>query len=97
MSYPNITQPTMPVAPTGWVQDAACRDLDPGLFDPVEGTPEAHEACASCPVIAECRAHLIAWPDQAGYGAGMTEVERQTYRRTVGPKNLPTVTQRDAR
>lgn len=92
MSYPDIERPTVPVAPAEWVKDAACRDLDPGLFDPSEGTPEAHEACASCPVIEECLAHLLAWTSQAGYGAGMTEVERRKYRRTLGAKNLPTLT-----
>jgi WhiB family transcriptional regulator, redox-sensing transcriptional regulator len=48
-----------------WRLDAACRDHDPALFDPVEaGETRAHitnrlaialAVCADCPVRAECR------------------------------------------
>lgn len=69
-----------------WMHDRACLYLDPAKFDPPEGTPEARLACQFCPVVEECLSWLISWPDQAGYGAGMSEWDRQRYARTRAGK-----------
>lgn len=61
-------------APGGWRAQAACRDADPALFEPLTSTeqttyrhrPHAHprirEAlsyCAECPVRAQCLAEAV--------------------------------------
>ena len=58
-----------------WMERGVCRDMDRKIFDfPI--LPEAKRACAQCPVQETCLDHLLSWPEQVGYGGGMTEQER---------------------
>lgn len=48
--------------PLGWMEEAACRGLDPELFFPDrDGSKtriaQAKAICAGCPVLFDCRAH----------------------------------------
>ena len=81
----DLDQPDRPLAERSWQADAACRGADPIDFDIPEGTPVSRELCQSCPVVEECLGYLLAWPTQAGYGAGLTETERTALRRKTGP------------
>ncbi len=55
-----------PKAPVGaWAERAACRGMDPALFFPEHNVPipqEAYDACAECPVAAECLDYALTPP-----------------------------------
>lgn len=61
-----------------WLDDAACRDADPGFWDPeVVADPSiAKTICAGCPVIAACAQRAVAVKATHGIWAG---VPRTTY------------------
>ena len=68
-----------------WQMDAACRGVDSEMFFHPEGerggAKEARERvakalCATCPVIAECRAHALKVREPFGVWGGLTESER---------------------
>jgi WhiB family redox-sensing transcriptional regulator len=69
-----------------WMADAACRGMDPALFFPERGedTRPALNACAVCPVTAECLAYATAhaW---SGIWGGTTQRERRTNKRHRRP------------
>lgn len=77
--------------PLDWQARAACRDADPDLFFPETGGPdngtnEALAICATCPVIAQCRAYadrVEARYGQSPHGVwgGSTADERRLARR----------------
>ena len=73
-----------------WLQQAACRGLDPDLFYPDVGgsAMEARAVCTSCPVIRECFDDVMATETQGerhGVIAGMIPKERAAeYRRARG-------------
>ena len=65
-----------------WHDDAACRDV-PDLMAPAEGEPEdtdtARRICDACPVLADCRAWVLALSqefDPSGIVAGLTPQQR---------------------
>jgi len=79
-----MTTHLIPNLPGEWRFQGPCGE-DPELFHPKEGaaeqTAEAKAACAACPVIAECRAHVLALPyAEVGVWGGMTEMERRMER-----------------
>jgi WhiB family redox-sensing transcriptional regulator len=67
-----------------WRKDGNCVGMDRDLFfpDSANVAPEAVEACASCPVLAECREWAIHHEDH-GYWAGMSERARRKLRRVL--------------
>ncbi len=82
-------------ADLAWRNQAACIGHEPADFYPVsanptaDGNPEraaalrALAACARCTVRAECLADAVARNDKYGIQGGMTEGERETYRRNM--------------
>jgi hypothetical protein len=64
----------------GWMDDAACTQVDPELFFPTEEdlwrpTRDAKKICASCPVRDLCLADTPAW-DRWSIRGGITARER---------------------
>jgi hypothetical protein len=50
--------PEIVLAVQEWRSDAACRDVDVGIFFPEQGGPayaQARAICSRCPVIESCR------------------------------------------
>lgn len=85
--------PKFDFVPMPWVQHAACRGMDPNLFQPDVGQPatEAKEVCNGrkatkrtpglppCPVRAECLNMAVAMNERGIWG-GTTERERRAIR-----------------
>ncbi|MDO4888140.1 MAG: WhiB family transcriptional regulator [Actinomycetaceae bacterium] len=81
----------MTTATTTWAQNASCAQADPDMFFPVDLNQHTYApalaVCASCPVIAECRAYADAFEGktrpQSLYGVwgGETPNGRYTRRR----------------
>jgi len=63
--------------------DAACRHLDPHLFDPAPtdhaNIAKARRVCASCPVRLDCLALALLAPHVQGIWGGLTEAERAAH------------------
>ncbi len=82
-----ITRLPGPVADRwDWQLDGACRRVGPETFFHPEGERgsarqlrdnAAKEVCASCPVMAQCRAHALAVREPYGVWGGLTEDERE--------------------
>ena len=69
-----------------WQLDGACRRVDPSVFFHPEGErgparrnrdAAAKAVCATCPVVAQCRAHALQVREPYGVWGGMTEDERE--------------------
>lgn len=63
-----------------WVEQAACRGVDPGLFFPGRGgdlnTPR--RLCAGCPVAADCLDYALSGPwGYDGIWGGTTSRQRR--------------------
>ncbi|MGH9264658.1 MAG: WhiB family transcriptional regulator [Acidimicrobiales bacterium] len=69
--------------PDDWRQDAACRDLDTGLFFPEteEEAAQALAVCAACPVREACLEFALITRQDDGVWGGMTETDRKRLRR----------------
>jgi WhiB family redox-sensing transcriptional regulator len=83
-----------------WQYQGACRDLDPEAFFHPDGErgPRRHNrenaakaVCASCPVIAACRAHALAVQEPYGIWGGLSEDDRTAIleRQGVTPLTIP--------
>jgi len=68
-----------------WQYEGACRSLPTEMFFHPDGERgprrrareiAAKAVCASCPVIAQCRAHALAAQEPYGIWGGLTEDER---------------------
>ena len=68
-----------------WQMRGACRGMDSALFFHPEGErgparsgreAQAKQICASCPVLAQCRAHALAVHEPYGVWGGLSESER---------------------
>lgn len=61
-----------------WVDDAACRGLDPTIFYPAseDDAGPAKAVCAQCPVAESCLEHAIVHRERNGVWGGATERER---------------------
>ncbi len=76
-----------PKAPVGeWAERAACRRIDISLFfakdDSGPISPEAYNACAECPVRAECLDYAFTPPiERWGLWGGMGPQARREYLR----------------
>lgn len=67
-----------------WMDDALCREVDPELFHPTHEYNFGHKAkevCRQCKAQSECLSWAIANPDMQGVLGGMTERERNEYRK----------------
>ncbi len=71
-----------------WQLDAACRSTGSDIFFHPEGERgparrnrdlAAKTVCASCPVVAQCRAHALGVREPYGVWGGMSEAEREEY------------------
>ena len=83
-----------------WQYQGACRDLDPEMFFHPDGERgprrrnrenAAKAVCASCPVIAACRAHALAVQEPYGIWGGLSEDDRTAIleRQGVTPLTIP--------
>jgi WhiB family redox-sensing transcriptional regulator len=83
-----------------WQYKGACRDLDPEAFFHPDGERgprrrnremAAKAVCASCPVIAACRAHALAVQEPYGIWGGLSEDDRAVIleRQGVTPLTIP--------
>ena len=83
-----------------WQYNGACRDLDPEAFFHPDGERgprrrnrenAAKAVCASCPVIAACRAHALAVQEPYGIWGGLSEDDRAVIleRQGVTPLTIP--------
>jgi WhiB family redox-sensing transcriptional regulator len=86
-----------------WQYKGACRDLDPEMFFHPDGERgprrrnrenAAKAVCASCPVIAACRAHALAVQEPYGIWGGLSEDDRAVIleRQGVTPLVIPAAT-----
>ncbi len=69
-----------------WQLQGSCRSHDPSLFFHPEGErgprranreAAAKAVCASCPVLAACRAHALAVREPYGVWGGLSEHDRE--------------------
>lgn len=69
--------------PDDWRLDAACRDLDTGIFFPEsdQDTGLAKSVCASCPVRESCLEFALVTRQDDGVWGGLDETERRRVRR----------------
>lgn len=83
-----------------WQYQGACRDLNPEMFFHPDGERgprrrnrenAAKAVCASCPVIAACRAHALAVQEPYGIWGGLSEDDRAAIleRQGVTPLTIP--------
>lgn len=65
-----------------WLERAECRGMDTALFFPSRGEPavEAKQACARCPVAAECLDAALADGEHHGVWGGKSERQRRLMR-----------------
>ena len=66
-----------------WMEDGACRQVDPNIFFPDRGENprRGKEVCGNCPVFAQCRAYALSDPSIKGVWGGTTTIERTAIRR----------------
>jgi len=71
-----------------WQLHSACRHADPDLFFHPEGERgpartnrdrAAKLVCASCPVLASCRAHALQVREPYGVWGGLSEDDREAF------------------
>lgn len=76
------TAPSPALAPE-WVDDAACLTADPELWyiDKGGSADPALRVCASCPVLDACFEYAVDTAERFGVWGGMTERQRDRYRR----------------
>lgn len=81
--YPAVDLPWGKPQPGEWVQEAACRGMDPAEFYPHRGQmlTSIKHLCADCPVRRECLEHAITTPEPLGLWGGKSERERREIRR----------------
>ena len=83
-----------------WQYQGACRSMDPEMFFHPDGERgprrrnrenAAKAVCASCPVIAACRAHALAVQEPYGICGGLSEDDRAVIleRQGVTPLTIP--------
>jgi WhiB family redox-sensing transcriptional regulator len=74
----------MPLGEIGWLRRGACRSSDPELFFPLAPSAvqeaQAKAICATCQVLAECRAHALHTGEADGIWGGLTPGERRRAR-----------------
>ncbi len=80
----------------GWLEQAACRGTDPGLFFP-DGTTtqnaqdkisEAKSVCVECDCQINCLEYAIRENQDSGIWGGTSEIERRQIRRDLRSKKV---------
>lgn len=73
----------MKLTGTEWMDDGACRDVDPELFFPARAvdTEPAKRVCRGCPVREACLEYAVAERVVFGIWGGTTERQRRRLRR----------------
>ena len=68
-----------------WMQDAACRGVDPDLFYPERGadTTKPKGICRGCPVRGDCIDYALINVEKFGIWGGFSERERRALRRKI--------------
>jgi len=67
-----------------WMKRGACRGAHINAFFPERGgaTKEVKAICASCPVLTECREHVLDIPHhEKGIWGGLSERQRRAMRK----------------
>ncbi|MFB9377045.1 WhiB family transcriptional regulator [Kineococcus gynurae] len=90
---PTFLQPPTSLRPTSddweWQLRGACREVDPDLFFHPElerGAARQHRdaaalaVCAECPVLLQCRRHVLQHREAYGVWGGLTEDQREGLR-----------------
>jgi WhiB family redox-sensing transcriptional regulator len=74
-----------PVNTAPWLDEAACKGMDPELFFPDRGDPTryAKAVCADCPVKYDCLRAALEERERFGIWGGMSERERRILRRRL--------------
>lgn len=69
----------------GWVEDAACAEVDPSLWFPELGdnTKEAKAICRRCAVQPECLQYALDTHQAHGVWGGLSERERAAANRAT--------------
>jgi WhiB family redox-sensing transcriptional regulator len=71
-----------------WQLQAQCRNMPSVVFYPPDGErgrrrqrreQRAKLICRKCPVIRDCLAHALQWPEEYGIWAATTPAERQNW------------------
>jgi WhiB family transcriptional regulator, redox-sensing transcriptional regulator len=64
---------------TGWMARGKCREMDPAIFFPSDGTgvTVAQVICADCPVKVECLEYALAERVDHGVWGGASERQRR--------------------
>jgi len=72
-----------------WSNDAACKDVNPDLFFPLQGErpTEAIAICRVCPVRIECLSWALEINQRYGVAGGRQEKERRKMRRALRLKD----------
>ncbi|ONI74542.1 WhiB family transcriptional regulator [Kribbella sp. ALI-6-A] len=85
-----------------WLQRAACRSEDPGLFFPIGSAApslrqieDAKTVCRRCEVADACLDWALRTGQDAGVWGGLTEDERRTLRRNDRSHPRRTAEKRD--
>ena len=84
-SVRHLPSPDVTRDPNAWKLDGLCTQFDPDLWFPDRGQPaaQAKQICASCPVVDQCLAYAVGYPEQLpGVWGGLAERERQALRTT---------------
>lgn len=66
-----------------WMQDGACRGVDPEMFFPTRGgdSATAKKVCEGCPVKDECLDYALRTCQKYGVWGGVSERERRALRK----------------
>jgi hypothetical protein len=74
-----LTSPPSAPSRGKWTEEALCRHMDPEVFFPPKGDTgiQAKQACAQCPVRAECLDYAITTDEKHGIWGGLNRAERQ--------------------
>ncbi len=92
----SVTQIDTKASSWGWQLRGACRHVSPETFfhpDGERGTvrrtrdERAKAVCSECPVLRQCRDHVLTVREPFGVWGGMTEVERAAHYLASPPLN----------
>lgn len=79
-----MTTPNTHTTPDdAWDSDAVCRQVDPDLWFPEEGTSNVHakRICARCPVRDACLEYALTHDERFGVWGGLSTRERRALSR----------------
>lgn len=73
--------------PGAWARVGRCRGVDPAVFFPARGDDvrQAKAICRLCPVVDDCRAYGLEFPELDGVWGGLSARERRRPRPEAAP------------